>query len=161
MNNRLRKCLESFPNLIHLSMNQTLYNSLYYFPKIQNLRILELKRNKLKDKDLKFISEYYPNLYYLDLSYNKIEKPSSFQLLSLIPLTILKIKGNSMLNHISKNDVFKAIFVVIPSLKYIDNESNHYMIQGKNKIENEEELENNILVGASLRKKNMSIIYLD
>ena len=161
MNDKFRKCLESFPNLIHTSMSQTLYNSLKFFPKIQNLKILELKRNNLKDKELNFLSNYYSNLYYLDLSYNKIEKPSSFQSLSIIPLKILKIKGNPLFNHISKNDVLKAIFVAIPSLKNIDDESNHCINQNKIEIENEEDQEKSILNRKNLKNNNMSIIYID
>lgn len=142
-------------------MNQTLYNSLKFFPKIQNLKILELKRNNLKDKELNFLSDYYSNLYYLDLSYNKIEKPSSFQSLSIIPLKILKIKGNPLFNQISKNDVLKAIFVSIPSLKNIDDESNHCINQNKIEIENEEDQEKSLLNRKNLKNNNMSIIYID
>ena len=124
MNKELKETFELYHNLIHLSMNQTYTFSLKLFPKLPSLRILELKDNSISDKDLIYIKEKYPQLYSLDISDNLISKVMSFNVLEDIPLSILKLKGNPLLENISnESKAYKTISQMIPTLEIIDDTS--------------------------------------
>lgn len=74
-----KKTLELYSNLLHLSLNGLGLKSLKNFPKISELRILEIRQNKLSGADFKELMQLYPNLYKLKVGQNPVKSLDVFK----------------------------------------------------------------------------------
>ena len=110
--------LESYCNLIHLSLNDLGLENLSNFPEIKCLMILSLKNNKLKGDDFDTIPKLYPNLYKLKISFNQINSIDKLSCLNQLQLKKLEVKENPF----TKNDdeYRDKIYKMIPSLIIVD-----------------------------------------
>jgi len=73
--------LESYENLLHLSLNGIGFKSLKNFPRIETLEVLELRQNKLTGDDFDLIKNLFPKLFKLKVGENPINSLDVFKCL--------------------------------------------------------------------------------
>ena len=110
--------LETYKNLIHLSLNNIGLENLVNFPSIKSLMILSLNNNKLKGDDFSLIPKLYPNLYKLKISENNIESIDNLSVLKELELKKIEIKDNPFCKN--DNEYRDKIYKLIPSLEIVD-----------------------------------------
>lgn len=124
------KYLENtFNHINHLSLNQCQLQNLVNFPKLPNLKSLELQDNKLAGlKTIEIIVQQCPNLEDLLLAGNRFETINDFKPIEQLKnLTELDIEMNPITGKRSEQDAIrKKLFQLCPEAKVI----NGYDAQG-------------------------------
>ncbi len=113
-----KKTLELYENLEHLSLNAFGLKSLKNFPKLPNLRVLEIRENKLSGSDLGDLKTLYPGLYKLKVGENPIASLDSFKVLASFPnLKKLELRDCD----VTKKDTYRdELFKMLKNVDIID-----------------------------------------
>lgn len=113
-----KKTLELYNSLLNLSLNALGLKSLKNFPKIPELRILEIRGNSLNGNDLKDLKALYPNLYKLKLGENPIKSLDVFKPLADFP-QLKKIELQD--TDVTKKDTYRdELFKMLNNVEIID-----------------------------------------
>jgi len=112
---------EEFENLEYINCEGSNITNLKNFPKLKNLRRIDLSANRLS-KGLEPLSGC-SNLWSINLNGNQIKKLEVFEpLSSLEKLTHLEIAHSELPLRLSPDETKAAIFAQLPSLQYLDGE---------------------------------------
>jgi len=113
-----KKTLELYNNLLHLSLNGLGIKSLKNFPSIPELRILEIRNNKLSGSDFKELLHLYPNLYKLKVGENPIKSLDVFK--SFLGYGSLK-KLELLETDVTKKETYRdELFKSLKNVQIID-----------------------------------------
>ena len=113
-----KKTLELYNNLLHLSLNGLGLKSLKNFPKIPELRILEIRNNHFSGIDFKELMNLYPQLYKLKVGENPVKSLDIFK--PFISFTSLK-KLELIDTDVTKKDTYRdELFKILKNVEIID-----------------------------------------
>ncbi len=117
--NEHKKTLESYKNLIHLSLNGLGLKSLTNFPKLPCLQIvilfcykiqLEIRQNELDGSDFKEIKSLFPNLYKVKVGENPIKSIEAFKVFSGTQIRKLELIGTPAAKEANyREELFKNL----------------------------------------------------
>jgi len=112
---------EEFENLESINCEGSNITNLKNFPKLKNLRRIDLSANRLS-KGFEPLSGCL-NLWHINLNGNQIKKLEVFDpLKSLEKLTHLEIAAHELPTRLPIDEVRASIFAQLPSLQYLDGE---------------------------------------
>jgi hypothetical protein len=113
-----KKTLELYNNLLHLSLNGLGLKSLKNFPKIPELRILEIRHNNLNGVDFKELMNLYPQLYKLKVGENPVKSLDVFK--PFISYPSLK-KLELIDTEVTKKETYRdELFKLLKDVEVID-----------------------------------------
>merc|ERR1719410_2371115 len=107
---------EEFSALEQLDLQNASLTNIKLFPKLANLKKLDLSGNRLS-KGLEVLKDC-PSLKSLSLSNNKFKEFDTLQPLSNLKITPLDVDGNEFTD--SKDDFRKKVFELLPTLILLD-----------------------------------------
>lgn len=113
-----KKTLELYKNLLHLSLNGFGLKSLKNFPKIPELRILEVRSNNFSGEDFKELHSLFPALYKLKVGENPIKSVDMFKPLADLP-TFKKLELQDT-EIAQKNNYREEIFKILKNVEVVD-----------------------------------------
>jgi hypothetical protein len=110
--------LEKYTNLIHLSLNNFGLKSITNFPKLPNLKSLEIRQNKLNGSDFAELKSLYPNLQKLKVGDNPLKSIEIFKVFTQFP-NLRKIELSE--SEIAKKETYRdELFRLLPEVEVID-----------------------------------------
>lgn len=109
--------LEKYSNLVHLSLNGFGLTSLKNFPKIEGLKILEIRSNNLDGSDLGTLTELYPELYKLKLGENPIKDLNNLKGLANSELVKIELQDTPAAEA---KDYRNTVYEILPKIEVVD-----------------------------------------